>query len=128
MLQIITGVTKIRSLLGTLSINTKEHAISWLHLRSIIGSKDIGDRLTAEATRTLEELGEATPETEEGLKVQRVVKKIKTYNETPAVIKATEAVKKAKKTLDAREKALEAAREKAGFEEKDGKPYYQAVK
>ena len=38
------------------------------------------------------------------------------------------AVKKAKETLDAKEKALEAAREKAGFEEKDGKPYYQAVK
>lgn len=130
MLTIIKGVAKVRTLLGALSIKNRDDAIAWLHFRSIVNSKDIGERLTAEATRHLEEKCEKCDEQEasDGMKVKRIVKEIKIYNETPAVIKAREAVEKARKTLEAKELILEAAQEKAGFTTKEGKPYYQAVK
>lgn len=130
MLTIIKGVAKVRTLLGALSIRSRDDAIAWLHFRSIVNSKDIGERLTAEATNHLEEKCDTCDvhESSDGMQVRRIVKEIKVYNETPAVVKATEAVRKAKETLEAKELILEAAKEKAGFTTKEGKPYYQAVK
>lgn len=126
-LTLIQGVAKIRSLLGLLSIKTKNDAIAWLHFRSLVNSKAIGDRLTAESTNFLEEEGIDIQEAEDGMQVRRVVKDIKIYNETPAVIKAKAAVKKAEETLAAKKEVLESAQEKAGYTTKKGKPYYQAV-
>lgn len=130
MLTIIKGVTLIKNLLGNFSIRTRDDAIAWLHLRSIVNSKDIGERLTGEATAHLEEKCSTCEihESTNGVKVQRIIKKIKVYNETEATKKAMESVEKAELALASAQARLAKAREKAGFTEKESKPYYQIVK
>ena len=125
---ILSGVLILREDFENFRITTKGDAIKFLHLKSIMSAKNIGERLASEAKdHLLNNCVECEVYESDGLSVKKITPKTRIYKQTPEIKKWEDKMEKLKADLAHAKEQLELAQNKAGFTEEDGNSYFKVV-
>lgn len=127
-LTIFKGVESLRQKLSEFTISNKADAIKFIHLKSLFGAKDIGERLANEAKEyLLTKCKDCDIYEAEGLSLVKVSPKLRIYNFTEELQAAEADVERLTEKLAEAKEELENCRNRAGFTETEGagKPYFK---